>query len=156
MADEQAEMVAMPLPGLGRSDIHSGLKAEEMAVELRRQRPAAAELGLRAEGAAPGDGKATVLGQQALLALALVEGAEDLQADEAGEPRQPGIDHRLRPVERYGRLDQETATDREERATAVIGPRHRVGCGSGIGGWGSGPGAGPGSGPGSGPMALRR
>ena len=73
-----------------------------MAVEFRRQRPAAVEFGLRAEDPAPGDRETAVLGQKALLGLTLMEGAEDFQADEAGQFRQSGIDDCLGPEERHG------------------------------------------------------
>ena len=98
-------------------------------------------------------GKPPFLVKQALLALALVEGAEDLQADEAGQPRQPGIDHRLRPVERHRRRPGD-GDGPGGTGVGGIGSSAAVGPGRGSA---VGPGSGrSGSGPGSGPATLRR
>ena len=98
MADEHADPVAVPVL-LPAEQVESRLEADDMAVELRRQRAAAADLRPCPEGAAPHRGKGTRPDKQVLVAAPLMERAEGFQPDEAGSTRQGRVDDRLRPEE---------------------------------------------------------
>jgi hypothetical protein len=155
MADEHPDALAVSCSEPDGGNVEAGLEAKKVAVDFRRERTAAMIVGARAEGAPPGSSKAAAAGQQGLLVVALVEGAEGLKADEAGQCRQSGVDHRLGSEER-NRLPIRTWS-RPRRDRAGTG-RLRTGCWR-LGfrsGDGPGSGSGPGGSGGTGATALRR